>query len=326
MEESIDILIIVYLNGEATSEQQEQLLHWLEKSEENKCYFRSMKDVYDLGHIESDIQRSELKMQWAKFLDSILPVRQTKRRQFPVYYLLRYVAVFIIGLVCMQVYWQLTDRKEEKNYLTKIETGVGERSKITLPDSSTVWVNSCSSISYDNTFGHKVRAVKMKGEAFFNVKKDKTHPFLVQTDKLTFRVTGTSFNVYSFEVDGEVSIALIEGAVTVEHNAGSENLCPGDLFIYDKSDGTVERKKIRNNSYTSWRYGEMFLENMTFEDLTRRLERSFNVKFKFENPVVKQESFNGSFRKYESLETILKVIETSIPVKFRIDKDTVYIK
>ena len=68
MEESIDILIVSYLKGEATNDQQKELLAWLGLSEENRFYFRSIKDVYDLGQIESDIRDSQVDRQWHKFL------------------------------------------------------------------------------------------------------------------------------------------------------------------------------------------------------------------------------------------------------------------
>ena len=77
MEESIDILIVSYLKGEATNDQQKELLAWLELSEENRFYFRSIKDVYDLGWIESDIRDSQVDRQWHKFLDKVFPVYNT---------------------------------------------------------------------------------------------------------------------------------------------------------------------------------------------------------------------------------------------------------
>lgn len=327
MKESTDLLIVSYLNGEATPQQQAALLDWLTESEEHKRYFRSLKDVYDLGRMEADMHRSDTDDQWQKFLASVFPTRQHSGNWLHIgKRLLPYAAIFILGLVCMQLVGLLTEQKKIEKSLTKIETGVGERSKVSLPDGSTVWVNACSAISYDADFGDTDRAIQMKGEAYFHVKKDPSRPFLVQADKLTFRVTGTSFNVYSFDDEASVSIALIEGAVVVEYAAGSELLHPGEMLVYDKQKETLERKQVKSDSYTAWRYGEMVFNKITFEDLTRRLERNFSAKFKFEDPAIKNTSFSGSFRKYESLETILKVISTSMPVQYKIEKDTVYIK
>ena len=326
MKESVDILIISYLKGEATPEQQNELLAWLEADVENKLYFRSIKDVYDLGRIESDLLNSQVDRQWKKFLDHVLPSHRKHRWLQLGKNMLRYAAVFMFGLVCMQLISYFADKREVSSRLTKIGTGVGERTKVSLPDGSTVWVNACSSISYDGAFGEKDRTVHIKGEAYFEVKKDSTRPFLVHADQFTFRVTGTSFNVYAFDDDHEMSLALIEGSVTAEKGTYSEKIRPGEVLVYDKTHAKISHKQLITSSYTAWRYGEMFFDKMTFEELTLRLERNFNVKFKFENQKIKKESFGGSFRKYESLETIMKVISTSTPLKYRIEKDTVYIK
>ena len=326
MEESIDILIVSYLKGEATCDQQKELLTWLELNEENRFYFRSIKDVYDLGRVESDIRDSQVERQWHKFLDKVFPVYSTNRWLEIGHILLRYAAVFAFGFICMQLISYFIEDKEAYSKVTKIETGLGERSKVSLPDGSIVWVNACSSICYDESFGKENRTIRMRGEAFFDVEKDPSKPFIVHTEPFTFRVTGTSFNVYAFDEEDEISFALIEGSVTAEKGTYMEKLRPGEVLVYDKTQAKISHRKLISSSYTAWRYGEMFFDKMTFEDLTRRLERNFNVKFKFENQKIKKESFGGSFRKYESLETIMKVISTSTPVKYRIEKDTVYIK
>ena len=103
MEESIDILIVSYLKGEATNDQQKELLAWLELSEENRFYFRSIKDVYDLGWIESDIRDSQVDRQWHKFLDKVFPVYNTNSWLRIGHILLRYAAVFAFGLISMQL-------------------------------------------------------------------------------------------------------------------------------------------------------------------------------------------------------------------------------
>lgn len=326
MEGSIDILIVSYLKGEATNDQQKELLAWLELSEENRFYFRSIKDVYDLGRIGPDIRDSQVDQQWHKLLDRIFPVHYINSWLRIGHILLRYAAVFVLGLIGMQLVSYFINDKEVYSKVTKVETRVGERSKVSLPDGSIVWVNACSSISYDESFGKEDRTIRMSGEAFFDVEQDSSKPFLVHAEPFTFRVTGTSFNVYAFDEEDEISLALIEGSVTAEKDSYTEKLRPGEVLVYDKTHAKITHRKLISSSYTTWRYGEMFFDKMTFEDLTRRLERNFNVKFKFENQKIKKESFGGSFRKYESLETIMRVISTSTPVKYRIEKDTVYIK
>ena len=243
--------------------------------------------------------------------------------------MLRYAAIFVLGLLCMKVADTFFSQKQPAavtEFTTQIETGKGERSKVILPDSTVVWLNACSSISYDSDFGVKTRKINMKGELYFDVHKDVSKPFLVCTDSLTYRVTGTSFNVYSFDNDNMETLVLVEGAVTLEYGDYSIELKPGEIVEFDKTTRKIHRRQANAAFYTGWRSGELMFDQMTFEELAKRLERNFNVRFVFENDVLKKKSFGGTFRYYDSLETILKVIAAGTPVKYTIDKDIVYIR
>ncbi len=324
--EHIDDIIIRYISGGITSEEEILLFDWLEKSEENRKYFRSLKDTYDLGQLKDDLHESRVEEQWNKFKQQVsIKDKNTGRKISLFYSFVRYVAIFLLGWFGFQAFLHIA-KSDPVITQTLIETGVGDRSMVTLPDGSNVWINACSSVSYDNTYGQTDRRVSLQGEAFFKVNSDTLKPFLVQADIFTYRVTGTSFNVYSFTDENEITIALLEGGVTIEYNEYAEKLFPGEIFIYDKITGEPTRKSIDINRLGSWRNGELIFDNMTFEELAKRLERSFNVKFVFEKENIKRESFGGSFRNYESLDTILKVISTSIRVNYKIEEDIVYIK
>ena len=106
-----------------------------------------------------------------------------------------------------------------------------------------VWVNACSSISYDESFGKENRTIRMRGEVFFDVEKDPSKPFLVHAEPFTFRVTGTSFNVYAFDEEDEISLALIEGTVTAEKGSYMEKLRPGEVLVYNKTQAKITHKK-----------------------------------------------------------------------------------
>jgi ferric-dicitrate binding protein FerR (iron transport regulator) len=118
----------------------------------------------------------------------------------------------------------------------------------------------------------------------------------------------------------------LEGGVTIEYDDASHKLHPEEMFTYDRETGKVVLEKANVGLLTSWRQGEFVFDDMAFEELTRRLERSYNVKFVFENQSIKKETFGGTLRDYDSLETIMKVIRTGIPIDYRIDGNTVYIR
>ncbi|RNC63387.1 FecR family protein [Proteiniphilum sp. X52] len=323
----IDNIILRYLHKTSSPEEQELLLKWLEESEVNRQYFRSLKDAHDLGKAGISLRNSRVDQQWKNFEKQI--INKNNKTGISRYFtpFLRYAAVFTLGFICFQAIFYLT-RQDENNIFnpTIIETGIGERTKISLPDGSKIWINTCSSIAYDKNYGNIDRQVHLKGEGYFEVRTDTLKPFLVHADKFTYRVIGTSFNVYSFDDDDETSIALLEGGVTIEHENLSEQLLPGQVFIFNKESGKHTRTKVDVNRLSSWREGELVFDNITFEELAKRLERNFNIQFVFENDNVREHSFGGSFRNYESVETIMKVISTSTPVKYEIKGNIVYVK
>ncbi len=327
--EKINALIIRYLSNELSTKEQEELLTWLSQSEDNRIFFRSLKDAYDLGQFETHYNNSDVSAEWKKMLKQInSKVAKPVRRIRIVQIVLRYAAIFILGILCVKIADVLLEKPSNttREYITQIETGKGERSKVILPDSSVVWLNACSSISYDQSFGEQIRNIEMKGEAFFKVHQDISKPFLVSVNNLVYRVTGTSFNIYSFDNENFVSLLLVEGSVVLEYGDYKANVQAGELVKFDKKTHELYWQQADTGFYTNWRFGELVFEKMTFEELAKRLERNFNVTFVFQNDKVKIKTFGGTFRHYDSLETILKVISTSTPIKYNIEKDTVYIR
>jgi ferric-dicitrate binding protein FerR (iron transport regulator) len=122
-----------------------------------------------------------------------------------------------------------------------------------------------------------------------------------------------------------VRLVLVEGSVAFEYEGYTTDVRPGELVEFNKTTRETYHKNTNPGFYTSWRYGELMFDKMTFEELAIRLERNFNVTFVFQNEKLKKETFGGTFRHYDSLETILKVISTSMPIRFRIEKNVVYL-
>ena len=326
--EQTDLLIIKNLSGATTPEEQSQLLSWLERHPDNQHYFRSLKDAYDLGQFEQLLKESRVNEQWADMRQRMSPARKPIRLRKIFREFIRYAAVLLLGILFYPTAVYLI-KPQEQIQQTCIETGVGERAQITLPDGSRVWINSCSMLTYDSQFGKDNRPVNIKGEAYFEVHSDIEKPFLVHNGAFTYRVTGTSFNVSAFDNEQETSIALLEGGVTIEFGKQAERLHPGEKFTFNKNTGKYRREQINVNRLTSWRTGEITFNNISFEELTRKLERSFNVTFIFQNEKLKNETFSGSFHNYDPMETILEVLKISTPqteLQCTMVNDTIYIK
>lgn len=196
------------------------------------------------------------------------------------------------------------------------------KTKVVLPDSSTVWLNANASLIYPHSFDDENRRVDVSGEAFFEVRKDEMKPFIVDLGGLQIKVLGTSFNVISDAENDEIRISLLEGKVALyESGQSSESakiLMPDQQAIYSRSKGEIEILPIRMDNVMSWVTGEFRFENNTLAEIAQELERAFHVKIHIQNEAIRKKAFNAVFEDKETLDEILSILQIS--AKYRIEK------
>ena len=179
----------------------------------------------------------------------------------------------------------------------------GKQFKLKLADGTLVHLNSGTTFKYPIKFikGLK-RLVYMEGEAFFDVAKDKKHPFVVIADKLNVEVLGTHFNVSNYSEDETTDVVLVEGSVGMYNskekfdNNLSTILKPGFKGSFKKLNQEIETKLVDPDLYTSWMKGSLSFKNMTFKNIIIKLERHYDVKIINENTKLSNEKFSASFK------------------------------
>ncbi len=165
----------------------------------------------------------------------------------------------------------------------------GKTSEVTLPDGTHVFLNAGSRLIYPDFFPNKNREVFLTGEAFFDVKHDEKQPFVVQTTDIRVRVLGTQFNVSAYPADNIIETVLTHGKISLEqNNAGifSETtvLNPGQLAAFNKTERTTHLKEVDHEYYTLWKDGLLKFESTDLSQIVKRLERYYNIRFKYSNP------------------------------------------
>lgn len=216
--------------------------------------------------------------------------------------------------------------KQSDNTLT---TAKGETYKLTLPDKTTVWLNAASTIKYPASFNAlKERRVQLSGEAYFQVSKDKKHPFIVETNKQTIQVLGTHFNVNAYEGENKTRTTLLEGSVQVStHNpvpgetGESETLKPNQQAILNG--GKFHISDVDAQDAIAWQQGYFAFNSETLEEIMNRVERWYDVKVVFEDPSLKKETFIGSVSKYEQVSKVLRLLAGTNTVTFKIEGSTI---
>ena len=224
----------------------------------------------------------------------------------------------------------MIDNEPEQTLVYYETTAVPDaKTKITLPDSSVVWLNANASLRYPREFSKQIRQVEIKGEAFFEVRKDEKKPFIVQTDGIGIHVLGTTFNVDA-EPD-KTEVTLITGKVGLYKSKNLSQtadriLSPGERAVFFKSDDNLSVSTIRPENTISWVTGNFIFRDSSLEEIMQELQRAFHVKIHVQNENLKKQTFNANFTERETLDEILSVLQISARYKIEKRKGELFLK
>ncbi|MEC3906676.1 FecR domain-containing protein [Tamlana sp. 2201CG12-4] len=186
----------------------------------------------------------------------------------------------------------------------------GRKMELLLSDGTYIYVNSGSTIKYPVRFiDGQERQIFLKGEAFFDVAKDTTHSFIVNAKDIDVQVLGTKFNMSAYEDDDLINTVLVEGSVNVNSIANKallSKLEPGYMASWNKDKETLNIESVNTEIHTSWIDGKLIFEDVPFKEITKKLERHYNVIINYDNKELESERFDAKF----DIETIEEVFET----------------
>jgi transmembrane sensor len=237
---------------------------------------------------------------------------------------LRYAAILILvmGISALTFYWgtQNSVAPEIGIKYTSVVADKGQIFKIILPDSSFVWLNSGTKLTYDNNYSYKNRNLKLNGQAFLEVKKNKKLPLIVASGNLRVKVLGTRFDVNAYSEDDMIKVTLESGKVelmNITDESFNYKLNPGEMAEYKTQTGKIEIRKIEPKNYTNWKEGELIFVDSPMSEVFKSIERKFDVEIEVNNTKVYKSVFNAKF-KNESLKEILDYIQFTCPVTYRL--------
>lgn len=186
-----------------------------------------------------------------------------------------------------------------------VTTPRGEDRQLTLPDGSRVWLNAESEISFPSKFTSRVRKVKVKGEAYFEVSKDPRRPFIVSTDYFTTTVHGTSFNLRARSTD-DAGVALVEGSVSVSAGNGAARILrPGEMASVG-GDGELSVSSVDTYPLTQWKDGYFYFNNVSVLNIMLELGRWYNVSVVFEHEEAMLHRLHFVAERNESLQSVVR--------------------
>ncbi len=344
------------LSGEISADEQSELNDLLNSDPYLNQQFSMLKQLWNKNLPEDDvldeenkerflfkkiINKAEIERQHAVDLSETKSI-SVFRKIFPKRLILAYAASVALAAIFFL-------NKPSPSVASKPEQIVaaqyGSRSKVLLPDGTTVWLNGGSRLYYDFEFSGPTREVRLDGEAFFDVVKQKGRPFIVHAGKIAIKVHGTAFNVKCYAEDKNIETTLLHGKIEVTDKTNKARpsvfLAPNQKLIVPvktaQSKISTEAKAAyelisldtklqeKERIETAWIYNRVEFRAERFEDLAKKLERWYNVSIEFEDDSVRALTFNGSFEK-ETVDQAFSALKKVASFDFKIQGREIRIK
>jgi len=202
-----------------------------------------------------------------------------------------------------------------------ISTPRGGQYQLDLPDGSKVWLNAASSLRYPVHFGNGDRKVELTGEAYFEVAKDKAHPFKVNTGNTEIKVLGTHFNVMAYTDEPASKTTLLEGSVQVSQGASQRTIIPGEQAIVG---GKIAVAKVNTSESIEWKNGNFNFSHEKLPAIMRKIARWYDVDLSYEGKITDL-NFIGTIPRSTNIPEVLKYLELTGLVHFKIEERRVIV-
>ncbi|MDD3989844.1 MAG: DUF4974 domain-containing protein [Bacteroidales bacterium] len=323
--------LIKFISNRASESEVDAILRWVKKSDENLKYLSELKRVYTY----IDMAQTSSKGDLPDFKNT------AKRRSRKIYLVASVAAACLIFFVAgLFINTPFGDRKQlasdnnisEKVTIHRLYTEKGVKGFVILPDSTKVWLNSCTELTYPVKFSGDSREISMSGEAYFEVAKDSLHPMIISTaNNVSIEVLGTSFNLKSYKEDGRVETTLYTGSVRMHYEADGEKktvlMQPDEKIVYElpttkKSVAAFPQKIEKPQLQSAWKEGRLIFDQTPVKEVLKMIERWHGTSFIVKNDKIYDYILSADFES-ESLVQIMEIIKIIIPIDYKIENNVV---
>lgn len=315
-ENTIEQLIISYLSGTATRDEIARLTGWVNENPNHYRYYQQMRNIWQISHPAFCAKDIDTGKAHARLMH-----RMTSHKWYQSSYIQywQYIAAVLLLPVLVLSAYLFMDRPDEQVDVVyhKIFAPYGTFSKVNLSDGSTVWLNAGSSLKFPVVFMGGKRNVFLSGEAFFEVESDKKNPFIVETQALRVRATGTSFNVEAYKKDSVVSVTMVKGQIDVTiGKAQPFSMNPGERLGYNTNDFCREIQKTDPYKWYAWKDGMLIFRDDPLDYVFKRIGQTFNIDIAVKDTSIASHLYRATFED-ESLDEILRLLKLTAPIRYK---------
>lgn len=352
--ENMKGLLLKYIAGEANEEESARVEEWLAEDPE---HFKTFEELWDLWYAvgtATNVFRFNTDAGWEAVLNEMKTREKQKKDRF--FFKRVLIAGISVAAAALLVFGVFLFRKQQQTTVQEsmavnetapavvkqpvekaavsstlsasFKTGPGERKKEVLPDGSIAWLNGNTSVSFKEDKQHEGRVLYLTGEAFFDVKRAASEPFIVKTAYATIQALGTRFDVTAYPKDSLTEAVLTGGRIVfntdVAHRKESRQLVPGEKISVNHLSDQLKIIEVDTSFYASWTTGALLFRDETFGQVARAMERKYNVSFIFSDRELVSKRLSGYFEK-ESLQQALDALQLTLPFRYDIHDNEVII-
>jgi transmembrane sensor len=310
-------LLVKYLTNDLPLQEAREVEDWIQASEENKRHFDQVMLIWEQSLNTFPKKTIEADDAWMRMKQRMSRDREMSgfRRFANVHFIWRAAAIFILCF-CAGISGYLMLQSDRNTTVTTLQlASAGKVLTDTLPDQSVITINKNSFLSYPSEFKGATREVTLNGEAFFKIKADKKHPFIVHANDVTVRVVGTSFNIKT--VNGKTEVVVESGVVIIQKKGRSETLVAKEKTETNWHDTTLLKSTITDHLYNYYRSKEFVCESTPLDELIQKLNEAYNAEIELGRDALRDVRITTVFRN-EPLDNIIDVICQTF--KIRADK------
>lgn len=322
------LLAARYMAGETSSEEEKEFLDTVEQNAEYRVRYEALKVFWGKSQQRDSIDAQKA-YDLVKSTIAFGDTQRSARSRSLKLVLLKIAAVVAIGFLMSYLAFNRIsfDYKIKSFTWTEKYNKKGERSKILLSDGSSVWLNADSRLKFPEQFSDN-REVYLSGEAFFDITKNPSKPFVIHLDNGDVRVLGTSFNVKSFKDDANVETSVVSGKVAFISNSDSKHdtifLTPNHKAVLTKRSGEIMTQETNMEEDRAWVDGKIIFRSNSFKEVGKVLERYFDKKVEFDSPELMNCKLTGTFQN-NTLAEIMELLAATKDYQYTINEKNIYI-
>ena len=293
-----------YFSRQLSYEERREVQAWADESEENLNEFMSERAFFDATMLHIDDE------------DVTVGRRISVRVKRVFVQAMKVAAIVAVTLCLSHIYNKVSF--EESVPMCELKVPAGQQLNITLADGTNVWLNSLTTLRYPAIFTNDERRVLIDGEGYFEVAKDESKPFKVETSKGVVEVLGTVFNVDAYSKCNTFTTALISGKVKIATGENAYNLKPNQIARCN-ADGTMSISQIDDFDHFRWKEGLISIRNESFKQIMRKFEKFYGVKIEIERKGVEDFVYTGKFYQADGVRYALRLLQHDIKFEFESD-------